>query len=65
MIKFNKEYWKATVRGMLGVFVVVPTVGVLCYLTICEGEGWAAYTLVGMALAVLTFYGFQIKKGGK
>ena len=52
---------KTIVQSVLALFVVIPTVIVLVILA-TNGNEWAACTLVGMAVAVLAYYGYKVKQ---
>ena len=55
------DFIKTIVQSVLALFVVIPTVIVLVILA-TNGNEWAACTLVGMAVAVLAYYGYKVQQ---
>jgi len=55
------DFIKTIVQSVLALFVVIPTVVVLVILA-TNGNEWAACTLVGMAVAVLAYYGYKVQQ---
>lgn len=55
------DFIKTIVQSILALFVVIPTVIVLVIQAV-NGNEWATCTLVGMAVAVLAYYGYKVQK---